>query len=102
MFVLCACGLFGAGFANHSCVKSNLSLAAPFEITAYERFCFGRKNDVMRWSCFWVLGLLFKPNLPTTAKIAILVCGRPRTAMYVLPSEEDLMNPECRTCKRNL
>ena len=32
----------------------------------------------------------------------ILVCGRPRTAMYVLPSEEDLMNPECRTCKRNL
>ena len=70
MFVLCACGLFGAGFANHSCAKSNLSLAAPFEITTYERFCFGRKNDVMRWSCFWVLGLLFKPNLPTTAKIA--------------------------------
>ena len=32
----------------------------------------------------------------------ILVCGRPRTAMYVLPSEEDLMNPECRTCKRNM
>ena len=70
MFVLCACGLLGAGFANRSCAKSNLSLAAPFEIITYERFCFGRKNDVMRWSCPWVLGLLFKPNLPTTAKIA--------------------------------